>query len=109
MTEEIRGGAALTAICLKTVVVAGALSVIATLAAADDAAVPRHLQIARDFVANTKPENNSYTNKNPYTRMPGDFLASEYVVATDCSRFVVGCCRFEGHLVKVEVQTGEGG
>lgn len=21
----------------------------------------------------------------------------------------VGCCRFEGHLVKVEVQTGEGG
>jgi len=22
---------------------------------------------------------------------------------------VLGCCRFEGHLVKVEVQTGEGG
>jgi hypothetical protein len=57
-------------------------------AGASDVEVPRHLQIARDFVANTKPENNSYTNRNPYTRMPGDFLAREYVVATDCSRFV---------------------
>lgn len=56
--------------------------------AADAADVPKHLQIARDFVANTKPENNSYSNKNPYTRMPGDFLARDYVVATDCSRFV---------------------
>lgn len=88
MTVNIQGGAALAAIRLKTMVVASALSLVATLAVADDAAVPRHLQIARDFVANTKPENNSYTNKNPYTRMPGDFLASEYVVATDCSRFV---------------------
>jgi len=52
----------------------------------DDA--PRHLQLARDFVANTKQENNSYSNRSPYTRMPGDFLASQYVVATDCSRFV---------------------
>lgn len=56
MTGGIRGGAALAAICLKTVAVAGALSLVGTLAAADDAAVPRHLQIARDFVANTKPE-----------------------------------------------------
>lgn len=88
MKQEIRGGAASAAFRWKTLVATGALSLMATLAVADDAAVPRHLQIARDFVANTKPENNSYSNKNPYTKMPGDFLASEYVVATDCSRFV---------------------
>lgn len=73
---------------LKALAVASVLSLVTTLAAADDVVVPRHLQIARDFVANTKQENNSYSNKNPYTKMPGDFLASQYVVATDCSRFV---------------------
>ncbi|TXG98324.1 MAG: hypothetical protein E6R08_04855 [Nevskiaceae bacterium] len=88
MKQQIRGGATSAAFLWKTLVATGALSLMATLAVADDAVVPRHLQIARDFVANTKPENNSYSNKNPYTKMPGDFLASEYVVATDCSRFV---------------------
>lgn len=88
MKQETRGGAASAAFRWKTLVTTGALSLMASLAVADDAAVPRHLQIARDFVANTKPENNSYSNKNPYTKMPGDFLAREYVVATDCSRFV---------------------
>lgn len=88
MKQQIRGRAGSAAFRWKTLVATGALSLMATLAVADDAAVPRHLQIARDFVANTKPENNSYSNKNPYTKMPGDFLASEYVVATDCSRFV---------------------
>lgn len=88
MKHMIRGGTACAAFRLKTLVATAVLGLAATWAAADEAAVPRHLQIARDFVANTKPENNSYANKNPYTRMPGDFLASEYVVATDCSRFV---------------------
>ena len=50
--------------------------------------VPKHLQLARDFVANTKQENNSYSNTHIYTRMPGDLFASEYVVATDCGGFV---------------------
>ena len=49
---------------------------------------PKHLQLARDFVANTKQENNSYSNTHIYTRMPGDLFASEYVVATDCGGFV---------------------
>ena len=57
-------------------------------AAAQDASVPKHLQLARDFVANTKQENNSYSNRNIYTRMPGDLFASDYVVATDCGGFV---------------------
>ena len=54
---------------------------------ADDG-IPRHLQLARDFVANTRPENNSYSNRAVYTRMPGDLFSSEYRVATDCSGFV---------------------
>lgn len=53
-----------------------------------DEAIPRHLQIARDFVTHTRPENNSYSNRNTYTRMPGDLFASDFVVATDCSGFV---------------------
>ena len=57
-------------------------------AAAQEASIPKHLQLARDFVANTKQENNSYSNTHIYTRMPGDLFASEYVVATDCGGFV---------------------
>ncbi len=74
---------------VRAAAVLAALALDSTSHAQDDGAnVPRYLQIARDFAANTKPENNSYSNRNPYTRMPGDFLAKEYVVATDCSRFV---------------------
>ena len=60
----------------------------ASLSAAAQESVPKHLQLARDFVANTKQENNSYSNSKIYTRMPGDLFASEYVVATDCGGFV---------------------
>ncbi len=60
----------------------------AAVAAAGESPPPPYLQLARDFVAHTRPENNAYSNRNPYTRMPGDFMAREYVVATDCSRFV---------------------
>lgn len=63
------------------------LGLLATTTRAQDE-VPRYLQLARDFAAHTKPENNTYSNRNPYTRMPGDFLAKEFVVASDCSRFV---------------------
>jgi len=68
--------------------VASALCMSSLVASAQDAAVPKHLQLARDFVTNTKQENNSYSNRNIYTRMPGDLFASEYVVATDCGGFV---------------------
>jgi len=50
--------------------------------------VPKYLQLARDFVANTKPENNAYTLGKSMTRMPGDLFASSYVVSADCSGFV---------------------
>ena len=44
---------------------------------AQETSIPKHLQLARDFVANTKQENNSYSNTRIYTRMPGDLFASE--------------------------------
>jgi hypothetical protein len=60
---------------------------------AQDVAVPKYLSIARDFVANTKPDNNSYRNDHGYTKKPGDFLASDWVVSTDCSGFVADMLR----------------
>jgi hypothetical protein len=65
-----------------------ALCVASFGAVAQEPSVPKYLQLARDFVANTKQENNSYSNTRIYTRMPGDLFASEYVVATDCGGFV---------------------
>ena len=56
------------------------------VAQAEDA--PKYLQLARDFVANTKPENNAYTLGKSMTRMPGDLFTSSYVVSADCSGFV---------------------
>ena len=67
--------------------------------------VPKHLQLARDFVANTKQENNSYSNHNIYTRMPGDLFASEYVVATDCGGFVEDMFRRAKSGVLEQVKT----
>ena len=57
--------------------------------AQDTATVPKHLQLAREFVANIKQENNEYVNYRAYDRMPGDsLLTTEYVIRTDCSGFV---------------------
>ncbi len=72
----------------QTLIAATTLLLAAATAWGQETAVPKHLQLARDFVANTKQENNSYSNSKIYTRMPGDLFASEYVVATDCGGFV---------------------
>jgi len=57
-------------------------------AASQEATIPKHLQLARDFVANTRQENNAYANRNIYTKTPTDPFADEWVVHTDCSGFV---------------------
>ena len=72
---------------------------------AQDTSVPKYLQLARDFVANTKPENNSYSNSRVYTRMPGDLFASEYVVATDCDGFIEDMFRRTKAGVAEQVKT----
>ena len=74
-------------------------------AMAQDTSVPKYLQLARDFVANTKPENNSYSNSRVYTRMPGDLFASEYVVATDCDGFIEDMFRRTKAGVAEQVKT----
>jgi hypothetical protein len=50
--------------------------------------VPKHLQLAREFLANVKPENNAYLNNKVYTRHPTDLFSKDYVIATDCGGFV---------------------
>ena len=67
--------------------------------------VPKHLQLARDFVANTKQENNEYSNRNIYTKTPTDFLASKWVVHTDCSGFVEDILRRSGSGVLEQLGT----
>jgi hypothetical protein len=52
--------------------VASALCMSSLVALAQDAAVPKHLQLAREFVANTKQENNEYSNTQVMVRMPGE-------------------------------------
>ena len=66
---------------------------------------PKHLQLAREFVLNTKQANNSYSNSKVYTRMPGDLFASEYVVSTDCSGFVEDMVRMTGGGVLAQLTT----
>ena len=72
---------------------------------AQEAPVPKYLQLARDFVANTKPENNSYSNSRVYTRHPSDLFASEYVVATDCDGFIEDMFRRTKAGVAEQVKT----
>lgn len=50
--------------------------------------LPKHLQLARDIVANVKPDDNTYSGKPRYIRYPGDFLSSGYTVRTDCLGFI---------------------
>jgi len=52
------------------------------------AAEPPHLSLARDVVANVKPEDNEYTNSRRYLRTPLDLFSSSYTVHTDCTGFV---------------------
>lgn len=66
--------------------------------------MPLHLQIAREFVAGTRPENNRYTNRGWMTRMPGEAGSADFVVATDCSRFVGDMFRRAGSGVVDRVQ-----
>jgi hypothetical protein len=55
---------------------------------AQEVPVPKYLQLAREFVANTKPENNEYTNKGIFTRQPGEKDATEWIVHSDCGGFL---------------------
>jgi len=62
--------------------------------AAEDVSVPKHVQVARDFLANTAPADNRYVSRGAmYTKAPGDFMSSKYVVNTDCKGFVADVVR----------------
>lgn len=66
-----------------------ALSPPQAVCAAEDLNESPHVQLARDFLANTRPEDNRYVDRGAmYTKVPGDFLSSKWVVNTDCKGFV---------------------
>lgn len=77
----------------------------APLGAGAQEPISKHLQLARDFVTNTTQENNGYSNSRIYTRMPSDFLASKWIVHTDCSGFVEDMLRRSGSGVLEQLGT----
>lgn len=68
-------------------VLLAAFCLTATAAQAEEA-IPQHELLAREFVANTKPENNAHSLANRHTSMPSDGADKPYVVHTDCIGFV---------------------
>lgn len=56
---------------------------------ADEAPVPKHLQLGRLLLAELAPENNSYEHKD-WVRWKGDFGVSRYEAHTDCSGLING-------------------
>ncbi len=56
---------------------------------AQEAYVPKHLELARELVATVKPENNKYVIRGPEgVRWKGDLFTSENTVNTMCTGFV---------------------
>jgi hypothetical protein len=51
--------------------------------------IPRHLAIARELVANVKPEDNRYILGRQFISFPGDRTSGKYAVGADCSGFLL--------------------
>lgn len=68
-------------------------------------AIPAYLQLARDFAANTRQENNAYSNRWVYTRLPGEQASPGYVVFADCSSFVEDMLRRTASGVLAQIHT----
>ncbi len=79
----------------NTLVVAASLLLCSAVATAQEA-VPKHLELAREIVANVKSENNKYSIPNPYIKTPSDLFSSGYEVHTDCIGFVSDVIRRSG-------------
>ncbi len=54
---------------------------------------PAHMELARSFFTDLKPENNYYINSVTGLRWKGDLFTSENVAKTDCSGFVTDILR----------------
>jgi hypothetical protein len=50
---------------------------------------PKHLALARELVANVKPENNRYSLGEQSVSFPGDVFSSGYSFGADCSGFLL--------------------
>ena len=58
-------------------------------AQSEPAEVPRYLALARELVANTKPEDNRYSLGSQFISFPGDLFSSKHAVRADCSGFLL--------------------
>lgn len=65
--------------------------VISTVAVAQGSAgeLPRHLALARELVANVKPDDNQYRLGGRFISFPGDRQHDGYAVRADCSGFLL--------------------
>ena len=72
-------------------IVAGlvALGAVARCSAAAREAVPVHLTLARELVAQIAPENNKYVLGGQFISYPTDGVASTYAMRADCSGFLL--------------------
>lgn len=72
-------------------IVAGlvALGIVAPCTATTREAVPVHLTLARELVAQIAPENNKYVLGGQFISFPSDGAASKYAVRADCSGFLL--------------------
>lgn len=62
---------------------------LSTWTLASETAVPRHLALARELVANIRPENNQYVLGGRFVRFPGDPGSHKYALQADCSGFLL--------------------
>ena len=58
---------------------------------------PRHLALARELVANVRPENNQYRLGGRFIGFPGDRQDATYAVQADCSGFLLAVFERAGY------------
>lgn len=66
--------------------------------------VPRHLAIARELVANVKPQDNRYVLGGELIRFPGEGGASAYEVKADCSGFLLATFARAQYPIRPQMQ-----
>jgi NlpC/P60 family len=83
-------------------IVAGlvALGTVAPSSAAARKAVPMHLTLARELVAQIVPENNKYVLGGQFISFPSDAAAGKYAMKADCSGFMLALFERAGYSTR---------
>jgi hypothetical protein len=70
----------------------------------DSGAVPRHLAVARELVANTPAEENHYVLGAQQVTFPGDLFSRGYSVRADCSGFLLAIFERADYRTRSQMQ-----